>query len=156
MPTVLLPDAELVAVNWARTNPAIAAIVGGRVATRLPETSRLTFPFLRVFRVATGTAERSEAPTDVALLQWDAFADGSLEGGQDYGTASLLARTVAAELTVFDGYQGDPVDRRVTLGDGSEAIIDGSQVSSGPDRQTEPTTGWARYRLDTLVQIRPG
>lgn len=164
MPIVVLPDIELVAVTWARADPHIAAIVEGRVATKLPSADRLTFPFLRVFRVATATPVNEETPRDIALLQWDAFGEGSLDGKQDFRSSSQLARTLKAKLETLNGYTDvSPATRRVVLpesaiaeGDTTEAIIDGVQVSSGPDRRPEPSTGYARFQVDALMSIRAG
>jgi len=152
----VLPDAEMVAVQWAKSDTDIAAIVDGRVSTRLPTTGDITFPWLRVFTVA-GATPNIEVPVTQAVLQWDAFAAGGGDLGvsPDLATASLLARTLAAKIKQFDGYQAEPVNRRVEFG-GESAIIDGFTVAFGPVRQAEPDTGWARYRVDTTIRLRVG
>jgi len=158
MPTPLLPDPELVAVQWAKADPDISAIVEGRVSTSLPQTERPVFPWLRVFVIpGAGPPFGAEYPVMVSLLQWDAFAAGAGDdrATPDFATASLLARTVASKVREFDGYQGQPLDRSLTF-DGETALVDAFQVTQNPGRLNEPLTGWARYRLDTLLRLRPG
>lgn len=156
LPVTVLPDPELVAVHWAKADPDLAALLTGRVSTALPRPSRLVFPWLRVFTVS-GAPPVTEPPVSQTVLQWDAFAEsgGDDKTPPDWATASLVARTLAAKVKLFDGYLGFDQPRRVTFG-GEEAIIDGFTVTFGPVRQPEPETGWARYRVDTVLRCRNG
>jgi len=138
--TGLLPDAEVIAVAWARNNPALNSLLSGRVSTRLP--SSPTFPHLRVFRVS-GTVDDGEAPLDQAHLQWDAYA-GTGAASPDYETASLVARTLIAQ-TRNGGIKVPDI-----------GTILGFQILAGPTRMDEPTTGWARYLVETLILTREG
>lgn len=152
MPLVVLPDAEIVAVEWARAQPDLAGHYFGRVSTRLPAPDRLTFPWLRAFRVATAGNDSSDAPLDVPLVQFDSFAAGTPDGDRDYASASRGARILAAALEALNQPGGSI---RVSTPDG-DAILTGARVGAGPDRVDEPVTGWARYRLDALLTIKPG
>lgn len=133
-----LPDAEVVAVQWAKAQAPISAIVGTRVATRLPKGPAM--PFLTVFRVSGGI-DRGEALIDLPLLQWDCFA-ATGEYSPDYATAYQLASTVVEEAHTFQG--GVP----------GEGFILGFQIVNGPRRFEEPDTGWARYIVETLMMVK--
>ena len=137
--TVVLPDTEIVAVEWARENPALIAIINKRCATRLPKDP--VFPFLTVFRV-TGAIDESEAPIDLPLLQWDCYGAARGDSSPDYETASLLARTLVAELEEARGQIG------------SFGVIMGTSIVQGPRRVNEPETGWARYEVESMMMVR--
>lgn len=134
-----LPDAEVVAVQWAKADAPITAIVSQRVSTSLPKEP--TFPWLTVFRV-TGGPDRSEAPIDIPLLQWDCYARKG-EYNPDYATAYLLASTVVEQARDYPG--GDI---------GVHGHILGFNVVSGPRRFEEPQTGWARYVVEVQMVTR--
>lgn len=133
-----MPDAEVVAVQWARNNPALTAIVGTRISTRVPKNP--TFPLITVFRVS-GAPDPGEAPLDQAQLQWDCYGQANGDASPDYASASLVARTLIEQIEKASGSTGN-------------GTILGVDVTSGPRRQDEPTTGWARYIVETLVMTR--
>lgn len=135
----MLPDAEVLAVQWARNNPAIASVVGNRVATRLPKDP--SFPFLTVFRV-TGGPDVSDAPLDLPILQWDCYGASRGDASPDYASASQLARTLVSEA----------LEARSTVG--TWGVILGMRVISGPRRLDEPVTGWARYVVEMEMMTR--
>jgi len=137
----MMPDAEVLAVQWAKANTALNAILGGRVATRLPKEP--TFPFLTVFRV-TGGPDRSEAPLDIPFLQWDAYAGKAGDASPDYATASLVARTLVEEMRLIVS----------PISISTHGIIMGFGRPTGPRRMTEPLTGWARYMVEGEMVTR--
>lgn len=132
-----LPDSESLMVAWARANPEITALVGSRVGTRLPKEP--TFPYLTVFRVGGPPDGVEGGAIDEALLQWDCYGDKKTRV-PDYAAASLLARTLVEQVEINEG------GRVGTVG----AIL-GMTVVNGPRRQEEPTTGWARYIVETQL-----
>lgn len=136
-----IPDAEITARNWALAQPDVAAIVGTRVATRLPGTP--VFPFLTVFRLG-GTLNGSGASIDEPFLQWDAYAAKG-ENAPDYGTAYSLAMAVAEAAQNFSGAVINP---------GDDAHIYLFELLDGPRRLEEPDTGWGRYTVDMTMVIR--
>lgn len=136
-----LPDAEEIAVQWARNNPALSAATGGRISTRLPNNP--TFPYLTVFR-ASGGIDSSEALIDLPVMQWDCYGAARGDASPDYESASLIARILVAEAKGAIGVVG-------TLG-----TILGMDIVSGPNRLNEPVTGWARYSVDILMMVREG
>lgn len=134
----VLPDAEVIAVAWAKADPDLTALLSGRVATRLPADP--TFPFLRVFRVTGGREDN--VPIDGALLQWDAFAAAHAGSSRpDHAAASDVARTLVAKASEFSGPIG-------------EGFVYGFSRIIGPQRVSEPDREWARYRVDMLLTIR--
>jgi hypothetical protein len=137
----LIPDAEHLAVAWAKADDDLAALLEGRVATRLPR--GWVSPFLRVIMV-DGERDR-EADVGNALLQWDVYAKTN-KPTPDFVTASLVARTLIDKMEAFSG----AVD--------AEHVYGFSQFS-GPSRveeEGEAATQWARYRVDCLMTLRRG
>lgn len=137
----MLPDAEVLAVQWVKSNTALNAVLSGRVATRLPRDP--VFPFLTVFRVA-GAPEGSEAPLDLPALQWDAYGESRGDAAPDYASASLVARTLIAEMEALIS----PIQV------GAHGTIVGFGRPTGPRRVTEPLTGWARYMVEGQMVTR--
>ena len=141
--TEVIPDAEVVVVAWAKANTPLLALIGGRVATRIPTENTeqvIASGFLRVRRIGGGRSE-TEAPLDTALMQVDAYA--SRKNGQpDYAKASQIARTFVAAAEAVRG---------VALASGH---IYGFSRFSGPRDVDEPETGWARFQTDCYVTFR--
>lgn len=77
----LLPDAELLVVNWLRARTEITALVSTRVYTQIP--AGPSFPLIRITRI--GGIPEIRQHLDVARIQVDAW-----------GTSQYQARTVAA------------------------------------------------------------
>lgn len=141
----VLPDAEVVGVQWAIDDPDINTLVGSRVATNLPQDpfpSGQTVPFLTVFRVGGSPEFPFEGLIDRALLQFDCYG---AKGG--YREASELARTVVAKLHAFTGTV-------VGAGPQNSAWVYGFEVLTGPRRIHEPETGWARYIVEAFINMR--
>lgn len=84
MTLTLLPSAEQVMVAWAKTNTDLAAIHGGRAATKL----NATLPAIRLQRIGNAPPEPYQDDANVQVECWAA----------DQATADLLARTVVAAL----------------------------------------------------------
>ena len=135
----MLPDVEVLARRWAINDTEISALINTRCSTRLPKNP--TFPYLTVFRVG-GQPERLEEPViDQALIQWDCYA-GKGNNAPKYSEASELMRTLVDSAERFEG--GSVGGLGVILGFQTNNVI----------RQEEPSTGWARYTVDMLIQTR--
>ena len=126
----MVASAERVAVAWAKTNTAIAAIVGTRVATKLPADP--TFPFLRA-TLTGGTTDGSDAPIWVPLVTFDCYAD-------DRAGADDLSRTVIDQLEA---------GTHAT----SQGTFYGRVLAVRPT--PEPDTGWERFTVDALFILKP-
>lgn len=137
----MLPDAERLAVAWAKADAPLAALLDGRVATRLPE--GWVSPFLRVVQVDGDPAGvHEEAALGQALLQWDVFAFKGDQTKPDYLTAADVVMTLIDQAFAFTGQ---------VVGVG---YICGFSAMSGPRRIEEPETRWARYSFDTTMTMR--
>lgn len=139
----MLPDAEILVRQWAIQVPALQALLDNgdgtyRVATDLPNSP--VWPFLTVFRAAG--APDTDAELDIALMQWDCYAARG-NTRPDHETSSLLARTLVQELRAAGG---------ITIA--GYGHIYGFTIIDGPRRIDEPTTGWARRKVDTFVAFR--
>lgn len=145
MVALVMPDAESIAVSWAKATADLTALLGTKIATRLP--AKVDLPFLRAIRVGGGP-EDLEADIDGALIQWDAYAARSGANGEtpDYRTASLIARTLVAAARAS-------ANMPIVPASGDAAWVYGFTVTSGPIRMDEPTN-WARFRVDTLMWTR--
>lgn len=128
-----LPDAERLAVAWAKADAPLAALLAGRVATRLP--NAWTSPFLRVVQL---DGDRDvEAPVGSAFLQWDAFARDL-----DFTSASAVIRTLIGQAMNVNG---------LIVATGN---LYGFSAVSGPRRFEEEETGFARFQVDMFLTIR--
>jgi len=85
----LLPSAEVASVAWAKAQPDLVPLHGGRVGTRL----NATLPAIRVQRVGGSPVDPWE---DRPLIQWECWA-------ADQAAADLLVRTLMAALPSFRG-----------------------------------------------------
>lgn len=130
------PSPERTMVAWAKANSPLAALVAGRVATRLPADP--TFPFLTVRQIGGGP-DGSDAPVDEPLLQWDCYGAATAQGKVD---ADQLARTLVDEL--------ETRNPEVVTGEG---YVYGHQVLDQRSVE-EPATGWARYMVTSIATIR--
>lgn len=152
------PDVLAAMVAWATAEPSLAAIHGGRVASRLPRVEDREYPFLRVFDVAA-TSPNAEWSVAQPLLQWDAFAGRHFDDrtAPDYEAASDLAGTLADVLRQFDGHSTEfpTATRRIEWAPGKVVIVEGVNLAFGPGRQEDPE-GLGRYRVDTFVRAKSG
>lgn len=126
----LLPDAELVAVEWLRNTADVTALVADRVYTAVPPEP--SWPLIRVLRV--GGTPVVATHLDVARLQIDCWAT-------DKQAAHLVARTVQAALHELPGTHPTAV---VT------AVEDGT-MSWNPDDDYH----LAGYTADYLIYLHP-
>ncbi len=124
MTVTLLPSAERLFVAWASTVPALAAIHGGRVGTRLHDTR----PAMRVTRIGAAPPEPWQDDADLQVECW----------AVDQTTADLLARTLVASMPAIGGY--------LPAGGGR---VHSGWVTSGPFWSPDAPTlsGHARYLL---------
>lgn len=139
---MVLPDTEVLLVQWAKANSALDALLSGRVSTRIPKEP--VFPLLVVSRVA-GSPDIGEAPLDQALVQWDAYGASGNDQSKttpDYASASAVIRTLEAEAFEYRGAVG-------TFG-----TILGMRVTNGYRRIEEQNTGWSRYMVEMQVMTR--
>ena len=136
----MIPDAEKLAVAWAKANGALSALLQGRVATRLPK--GWVSPFLRVVMLPGGDID-AEADLGTAFLQWDVYAHKPDDDAPDYPTASLVARTLLHEAQIW-----------TPAAIGGNGFLYGFGVFRGPGRVEEPDTGWARYMVEMQASIR--
>lgn len=144
----MLPDAEILMVEWVKTDTTMRALLGHpalvRVATRFPLQSVFPGGFLRIVRTG-GTREQGEAPIDNPLLQWDVLASRP-GGGPDLTLASLIIRTLVDRLDLINDTGG------IALTGG---YVYGVRFISGPERvDGPPDTEAARYLLDTELWVR--
>lgn len=89
MSVTLLPSAAALTVAWLKANPDLAALHGGRVATKL----NATLPAIRVQRVGGTSPDVYE---DQPVVQVECWATTD-------ATADQLARTVVAALPTVRG-----------------------------------------------------
>lgn len=134
----MIPSAYEAARNWAQAEPALTAIVAGRVSSRLPAEPIL--PWLRTI-VVDGGVDSAQIPIGVSIIQFEALA-GS-ETHPDDVLADRLARTV--------------VDRALDWRPGPVAggiWISGFRVATGPNPVPDPDAGWARFIVDLQMTYR--
>lgn len=150
-PSDLIPDAEVVASAWLKTNADLASDlfdVGPgtwRIATNVPELP--VFPFVVITRIGGSMGVDTEAPIEEALMQFDAFAAKG-DKRPDLRTASRVARQIAH-------YAHEAGSVAVSLPLGDAATVYGMELFSGPRRLLEPDLQWARYTVDmTMVYKR--
>lgn len=126
MPEQLLPDPVEQFIAWAATRTAITTIAGDRISINAPGPQ----PGIRV-ELVSGTHD--QPGVGAPLLQVGCWGRGN---AADDGTASLLARTVVAEIDTFVG----------EFAGGKVAGADASYPFSSPD----PITNRPRH----IVQVR--
>lgn len=129
MPLRVLPDAELLVVNYLRDIDELANLYVN-VWTTLPPAPAL--PAVRVLRVAGAPAIRQHL--DVARLQVDTWADTKEQ-------AHTVARLVQAALHDMPGAHDE----------GVVTAVDDGVFRWAPDDET----GWAGYQADYLVYLHP-
>jgi hypothetical protein len=124
--SALLPDVEVLLVNWLKAQPAISAIVADRVSTSLPANPVL--PALTLFRVSGGPGMPWE---DRARVQVDCW-------GTSRGATSVLARTVISALDRLQSTSG----------------LAAAEAIDGPTPRFDPSVP-SRHQLDALVLVYP-
>lgn len=128
----LLPDAELLAIEYLRAHPDVDALVDGRVYGELPHEP--TFPVLTLFRLPG----RVIVPRHfvAARLQIDAWAETK-------GAARTVAETARAAL--YGASEATHTEGVVT---GLEEILD---IRWEPD----PENGLPRYLFEIELYVHP-
>jgi hypothetical protein len=148
---VLVPDAEVVAVAWARQDPDIARVLlelapqgasPGGVSTSMPKVP--TFPHVIVNGIRSDPVGEA-IPMGMEWIQWDVYGARLRSGGigADWATASLVARTIEAKAR-------DTEDVAVDVTGG--AFIRSMTVITRPRPMADPN-GLARYQLQTLMAM---
>lgn len=130
----LLPDVEAFLYRYLGTQPDVAALVAGRVYTRIPNAP--AFPLLRIVRVAGAPVYSAPLFLDNALVQFDAFGGSSVQ-------AFTLAETVRAALAALPG-SGD--DQLLVTG-----VTFGTFAAADDDSYDPPKP---RYRFDAFLYVR--
>jgi hypothetical protein len=150
------PDVLAAMIFWAKADPALAAIHGGRVSSRLPDgafDAEGAAPYLRVFDVANAPPN-VEFRYTTPLLQWDSFAGRIFDDrtAPDFEGAVELARTLADRLRGFNGHSPEfpGFARSIEWAPGETTFIRGVRIAFGPARQPDPE-GLGRSRLDTII-----
>lgn len=131
--TKTFPDTEGAVRTWLKTKTEITSKVGTRVFFGYPEGTPAT-PLIVLARVG-GAPQRSEAPVDVALLQFDCWGTGR---NKAQATDVMLAL-----VGVLESMQAG-----VTLDSTTRGF--GSAVESSP-WLPEPTSDQARYVVTAVV-----
>ncbi len=127
----LLPDPEKVTGDYLRAHTDVAALVGDRVATKIPDTP--TWPLLRLTRIGGTSAARNTL--EVARMQFEGWAD-------DEPTARLVTATVRAALEQAPGYVH------------ADGYITAVGFELGPIPIPDPETSRPRYLLQAVVYLR--
>ena len=127
----VLPDAELLAVNYLRSVGAVTSLVGNRVYTDIPAGS--AYPLLRLTRI--GGIPTIPQHLDVARIQIDAW-----------GTTKFQARTVAAtaQAVMHDA-----------VGAHTEGVVSNVEDDLGLTWSPDPDTDQSRYTFAVAVFIHP-
>jgi len=128
MPSALLPDAEVLMVDFLATHPNLTALVGERVGTGLDN----DLPAIRVTRMGRAPTATWE---DVPELQLECWAETQNE-------ASVLARTVVSVLPDV-------------VGEHAEGAVRGWAITLGPLWSPDPDTDLARYLVDVSLLTYP-
>lgn len=138
MPEIdVLPDAELVAVQWLRTVTAVTAL-SDRIYTQFPDDDPV-WPLVTVSRIGGLPVVRQRL--DAASLQVDCWGNpADVEGRPD---ASLLARTVRAALHQMPGQ--DITSGWVT------GVEDSDPLAYRPDDSRDPAI--PRYSFGVTVYL---
>lgn len=137
LPVVVMPDAEAAVRAWVRSLASLAAPINRRVFFSHP--TNPTFPYVMLHQL--GAPTDPYLPTSWARMSFDVWADRAA-GGK--AAASLIARTLAAEIVSLAAWTGYP-----------GAQIDGAEISSGPTWMPDEDAHIARYVVDVVFTIRP-
>lgn len=116
----LLPDAEVLMIDWLVGHDDLAPIHEGRVGTDLdPER-----PAIRVTRAPQPAADPDEDHPSLQIECWATTQD----------EASILARSIIACIPDIEGRH-------------AEGVVSGWEVSAGPFYAPDPDTDAPRYLL---------
>lgn len=128
-PNTVLPNAVRLVAEWAKSRPAIAAIAAKRISYALGT----TYPAIRLADVGPRARGPEEA---LSRVQVECWAD-------DHDTASLLARTVEAEVPTLRGtYPGG-------------GYCAGAAVVIGPFASPNQASARFRFLLDLELWVYP-
>lgn len=139
MPLAVLPDAELLTVEFLRSRAEVAALVATRVWPEMPINP--SFPALRVQRI--GGAPRVPRRLDGARIQVEAWGTTETTGRRD---ARTLAATAHAALWEMAGVYATGV---VT------GIDEDLGLTWSPDRAVVGGTARPRFLFGVVVFAHP-
>jgi hypothetical protein len=101
--TDTFPDIEGALRTWLRTKASLTAIVGQRIFFGVPKgATESSFPLIIVQLIGMAV-ERSDAPLDVALVQFDVWGSLDASGNGVKSTATALANALRSELDAVRG-----------------------------------------------------
>ena len=149
-PTPVIPNAERAAVEWARAEPRLSALLeAGDLSTRQPIQPK-RYPYLTVYEVPGSGPDSSQVPISWSLMRWDARSLRQRRGETipDYNGALLVATTLVAALMDISA---EPIRDEAGLVIG---FIADAVVTDGPGRMPE-VDGLAAYRVDSILAIQP-
>jgi hypothetical protein len=132
---VLVPSGVTVFVAWARTQPDLAALHGGRVSSVLAS----TLPAMRVSLLDGNpevTGENNAAHPVISVECWDSTPEG----------ADTLMRTLIAALPQLAA-------AAVTLPRGGTAYVSSVGIDLGPLVSDDPDTGDNRQLVDLVLGV---
>lgn len=131
---IVVPDVEMHVMEFLRDHANVAAVVDGRVSTRIPADP--VFPLLRVQRVGGNQFVRGYA--DHAEVQIDSWG----EADDDPSAWQAIAIAEGALIADFQGVYDD-------------AVIDGVDETIGPFSAPDPVTSRPRYIAQVRVTYHP-
>lgn len=135
MAVVLVPSGVTVFVAWARAQTDLAAIHGGRVASR----TSATLPAMRVSLIDGNpqvTGENNRADPVISVECWDTTPEG----------ADRLMRTLIAALPQLAA-------SAVALPGGGSAFVSSVGIDLGPLVSDDPDTGENRQLVDLVLGV---
>lgn len=143
----VLPAAEIVVQEWAKTLTSITSLVGEdsgqpNIAGALPSSGGTSMPFLVVSSVPGGLEllNAEGAPVENIIIQIDAY-------GQKKPEASLLMQTVLAEIREYATTSAPGVFGGATLV--------GMQKINGPRPINERDHKFIRFTSDIVTMTKP-
>jgi hypothetical protein len=143
MPTLLLPNSELVAVAWLQGIPYL----GSRVATSLPTDNSTWSAAGFVTAVAAGGNSNSELPWRMPAIGVTCWGAAPGSGKPPWNLASQLAEQIREAVLAHT-----TAPRRVTLPSGYEnAFVRNVRLLTEPTRAPGDVSSYARYTLDLAI-----
>ena len=96
------PDIEGALRTYLRADTDLAALIGQRVYFGIPRDSTNAFPCVRITRVGGGQ-DPSQAPLDLALIQFDVYGKTSDEEGGGRGPTTIVKNALKKALSKIQG-----------------------------------------------------
>jgi hypothetical protein len=96
------PDIEGALRTYLRADPGLATLISSRVYFAIPPDSAGKFPCIKITRVGGGQ-DPSQAPLDLALIQFDVYGKTSNEEGGGRGPTTLVLNALRKALSTIQG-----------------------------------------------------